>query len=50
MYSIFSIYKNKDMENYQKALSSICLIAENKCGDMSINSENMQTYKLPEVK
>ncbi len=48
--SVRIFLEQKDMENYQKALSSICLIAESKCGDMSTNSENMQTYKLPEVK
>ncbi|MDJ0675010.1 MAG: tetratricopeptide repeat protein [Calothrix sp. MO_167.B42] len=42
--------EQKDMENYQKALSSICLIAETKCSDMSINVDNMQTYRFPEVK
>jgi len=41
--------KQKDMENYQKALSSICLIAETKCSDMSRKIDKIQTYKLPEI-
>jgi DNA-binding helix-hairpin-helix protein with protein kinase domain len=41
--------EQNDMDSYQKALSSICLIAENKCSDMSTTNDNPQTRQLPEA-